>query len=78
MEAKMVSVSLHQAKTHLSSLVSNVERCGERVIIHKHGRAVAEIIPVAGGSRIKTHPSLKKIKIKEDPTAPTTGEWEHV
>jgi|WetSurMetagenome_2_1015567.scaffolds.fasta_scaffold50511_2 antitoxin (DNA-binding transcriptional repressor) of toxin-antitoxin stability system len=74
----MVSVSLHEAKTHLSSLVSVIERNGEKIIICKHGRAVAEIGPVSSGSRLKTDKELKKVRILGDVMEPTTGEWENV
>jgi prevent-host-death family protein len=74
----MTSVSIHEAKTHLSSLVADVEKRGETIILCRHGRAVAEIVPLPSGSRIKTNPGLKGIKIKGDPTAPTEAEWENV
>jgi antitoxin (DNA-binding transcriptional repressor) of toxin-antitoxin stability system len=74
----MTSVSLHEAKTHLSSLVAGIERKGEKIIIFKHGRAVAELGPVSSGSRLKTDKVLKKVQILGDLTAPTTGEWENV
>jgi len=74
----MLSVSLHEAKTNLSSLISAIERTGEPVIISRHGRAVAELTPITKKSRLETSPTLKKIRIHGDPTEPTTGEWEHV
>ena len=74
----MTSVSIHEAKTHLSALIARIERMGEKVIICRHGRAVAALVPVTQGSRIKVNAKLKKIKIKEDPTVPTQREWEDV
>ncbi len=74
----MTSVSIYEAKTHLSALVSRIERLGEKIIICRHGRAVAEIVPITQGSRIKLKTGLKRIKIKEDPTLPTQEEWENV
>lgn len=41
----MVTVSLVQAKAHLSELLDKVE-AGEEVTITRHGRAVASIHPV--------------------------------
>lgn len=72
----MTTVSLYEAKAHLSGLISNVEKKGERVIICKHGRAVAEIVPIPQGNRIKKHSKLKNVKFKADPTLPTESEWE--
>jgi antitoxin (DNA-binding transcriptional repressor) of toxin-antitoxin stability system len=52
-----------------------VERKGERVIILKHGMAVAEIIPVRNDTRSETHDELREIRILYDPLAPTEDEW---
>jgi len=72
----MNSVSVHQAKTHLSSLLAQVEREGTPVTISRYGKAVAEIVPVKPKTRrSKVDPRLGKIVIKEDPTTPTLEEW---
>ncbi|MGH7049120.1 MAG: type II toxin-antitoxin system Phd/YefM family antitoxin [Acetobacteraceae bacterium] len=42
----MVTVSLVQAKAHLSELLDKVE-AGEEVVVTRHGRAVARILPAA-------------------------------
>jgi len=74
----MVTVSIAQAKAHLSSLVAAVERRHDTVLICRHGQAVAEIIPVTKRSRLKLDPVLKKVVIKEHPLTPTECEWENV
>ena len=74
----MTIVSIYEAKTHLSTLIASVERKGEKIIICKHGRAVAEIVPVPRGSRLRIHPKLKKVKINDDLTHTTEEEWENV
>ena len=74
----MFTVSIHEAKAHLSSLISKVERSGEKVIIKRHGRAVAEINPISHKSRLKLNSTLKKVKIMGDLTSTTLEEWEHV
>ncbi len=73
----MVSVSIHEAKTHLSALIENVEQLRETIIICRHGQAVAELVPIPHGNRTKTDKLLKNIKIKTNPTNPTIGEWEN-
>ena len=40
-----MKVSVHEAKTQLSKLLDLVED-GENVVIRRHGRAVAELVPV--------------------------------
>ncbi len=42
----MVEVNVHEAKTHLSRLLSRVE-AGEEVLISRAGRPVARLLPVA-------------------------------
>lgn len=74
----MVSVNIHEAKTHLSSILADVERNGKKVVICRHGRAVAELIPVSKGHRTRLDPKLKKIQIIENPVSSTEKEWEDV
>jgi prevent-host-death family protein len=42
----MAEIGAYEAKTHLPQLLERVQR-GERFLITKHGRPVAELIPVA-------------------------------
>lgn len=42
----MESIGLFEAKTHLSELVARAER-GEEVIITRHNRPVAKLVPIA-------------------------------
>lgn len=74
----MTSINVHEAKTHLSSILADIERNGKKVVICRHGRAVAELIPVSKGHRTKLDPKLKNIKIKDDPVISTEKEWEDV
>ncbi len=41
----MPDIGAYKAKTHLPKLLARVER-GERFVITKHGRPVAELVPV--------------------------------
>lgn len=41
----MSTATVFEAKTHLSSLVHQVERDGEPVIITRHGKPVAKLVP---------------------------------
>ncbi len=42
----METVGLFEAKTHLSELVARAER-GEEVVITRHNRPVAKLVPIA-------------------------------
>ncbi len=71
----MKSVSIHEAKTQLSALISAMEHTREKIIITKHNSAVAELVPIPHGDRLKPNSELKKIEILYDPTEPTEEEW---
>lgn len=71
----MMTVSVHDAKTHLSSILMDIERSGETVVICRYNKAVAQITPITRRERIKTNPEISDIKIKCDLTEPTAGEW---
>jgi prevent-host-death family protein len=43
----MREVGAYEAKTHLPKLLEQVEK-GERFVITRHGRPVAELVPVSG------------------------------
>lgn len=42
----MAEVGAYEAKTHLPKLLERVEK-GERIVITRHGRPVAELVPIA-------------------------------
>ena len=46
----MESVGLFEAKTHLSELVARAER-GEEVVITRHNKPVAKLVPVTRARR---------------------------
>lgn len=72
----MITVNIHQAKTNLSKLITEVEEKGEFVQICRNGKPVAELKPVAlSAKRLVTYPHLQG-KIMYDPTEPLTeDEW---
>ena len=50
----MAEIGAYEAKTHLPRLLERVQK-GERFVITKHGRPVAELVPVSSrdGYRIR-------------------------
>ena len=59
----METVNVHEAKTHLSRLLAQVE-AGEEVIIARNGQPVARLVPVQ--KRGKRQPDTMKGLIKFD------------
>ena len=45
-ESVMVTVNVHEAKTHLSRLLAEVE-AGEEVVIARNGNPVAKLVPIS-------------------------------
>ena len=72
----MKIVNIHEAKTKLSSLLAEVERTGEKVLICRYGEPIADLVPHRRRSRLEPHPDMSKIRINYDPTEPLTeDEW---
>ncbi len=57
----MIEIGAYEAKTHLSRLLEQVEK-GERFVITKHGRPVAELIPVGGRDRDRIRRAIEDLK----------------
>jgi prevent-host-death family protein len=58
----MRTVGTFEAKTHLSSLLEQVER-GEEVTITRHGKAVARLVPVgAAASHDRLEATVARLK----------------
>lgn len=75
----MLTVNMHEAKTKLSTLVADVEKNNETVVLCRNGKPVAEIVPYKKKGLkfpLKPHPVLGKMKINYDPTEPLSeDEW---
>ena len=66
----MVStVTLYEAKTHLSSLVDRAA-AGEEIIVSKHGRPRAKLVPLRDVARRRPGRAKSKIKMAADFDAP--------
>lgn len=51
------AVGAYEAKTHLPQLLDRVEG-GETIIITRHGKAVAKLVPASG---VVTKPDVRKV-----------------
>ena len=54
----MITVNIHEAKTHLSRLLEQVQ-AGRQVLIARSGRPVARLVPLADAPRPKKLGLLK-------------------
>ena len=57
----MITVGAFEAKTHLSSLLERVAQ-GEEIIITRHGKPLARLIPVAVADRSRIDLAISKLK----------------
>jgi len=57
----MREIQASEAKTHFASLLSDVER-GETLIITRHGRAIARIVPEEGKKREDILRAIEEMK----------------
>jgi prevent-host-death family protein len=65
----MVEVGVHEAKTHLSRLLTRVA-AGEDVVITRSGRPVARLVPVERTGRRRLGMDRGRIVIADDFDAP--------
>ncbi len=57
----MITVGAYEAKTHLSTLLERVAR-GEDVLITKHGKAIARLVPAHVMDRASVDELIAKLK----------------
>ena len=68
--AKIATVSLYEAKTQLSRLVDRALR-GDEVVITRHGRAVARLVPATPARTPRKLGALRgRIRVARDFDAP--------
>ncbi len=58
--------NVHEAKTHLSRILEQVES-GDEVVISRAGRPVARLVPIHRGAHLASYGSLRgRLDIAED------------
>jgi prevent-host-death family protein len=72
MDAK-TTVSVHEAKTHLSRLLRRVA-AGEEIVIARSGHPVARLVPVEGSRRRELGRDRGRFSVPEDFDAPLPEE----
>lgn len=64
----MLLFNIHDAKSNLSGILADVESKNEVVMLCRHGKPVAQIIPIQPlGSALKHSAKLGKIKLNYNP-----------
>ena len=71
------TVSMYEAKAHLSRVVMEVERTRQRVTITRHNKPVVDIVAhVEPADPLKQEPSLEGARFLADPCAPVDpADW---
>ncbi|MBK8909524.1 MAG: type II toxin-antitoxin system Phd/YefM family antitoxin [Rhodospirillales bacterium] len=57
----MITVGAFEAKTHFSALLDRVAR-GEQVVITKHGKPIARLVPEAAADRARMDESIARLR----------------
>jgi prevent-host-death family protein len=70
----MKTLNVHEAKTKLSAVLADVSEKGEKYVICRNGKPVADLVPHVKKSRLSPHPVLRRIRVRYDPTEPLTAE----
>ncbi len=57
----MQTVGAFEAKTHFSALLDKVEK-GEQIVITKHGRIVAKLVPATAANQLRIQQAIAALK----------------
>jgi len=69
----MKQVNIHEAKTHLSSLIEDAEH-GEEIVIARHNRPVARLVSFSQAPITRKPGSMRgQIRMSDDFDAPLPG-----
>lgn len=73
----MIIVNTHEAKTHLSRLLVEMETHHQKIRICRNGKAIADIVPIKETQNpLRQNKALMGIKMTYDPTLPLDeDEW---
>ena len=76
----MITISKSKLKAHMLRIFREIEESGEELIVTDHGKPVLKINPIKKQKSIQdVFADLQgKITFHEDPTTPTTDEWDAV
>jgi prevent-host-death family protein len=58
----LIQIGAFEAKTHLSELLDRVE-AGEELVIARHGRPVARLVPIADAQRERVADAVRRLRV---------------
>lgn len=70
----MKTLSVQNINTEIFSMLIEIEKTGERIVICRDGQPIADLIPHHRKRRIDPHPLIRQIAINYDPTEPLAAE----
>jgi antitoxin (DNA-binding transcriptional repressor) of toxin-antitoxin stability system len=70
----MKIANIHEAKTKPSASLVEVDETGEKVLIRRHGKPGADLVPHRTRSRLEPLPVMNKIRITYDPIEPLAAD----
>jgi len=72
----MIAINIYEAKSQLSRLVASVENQGQRIVLCRNGRPVADIVPHEKGlnTTLQPDPDLVGAQFLSEPSAPLPAE----
>ncbi len=70
------TVGAYEAKTHLADLLDRVQR-GEQIIITRHGKPVARLVPEGQPDLAAAHAALDRLFARRDAMAEQYGRFTH-
>jgi prevent-host-death family protein len=68
----MTAIGVYDAKTQLPKLLDRVRR-GERFLITRHGRPVAQLVPAEAEAALDVHEIIRQMEEWQEREGPTLG-----
>ena len=68
----MTAIGVYDAKTQLPKLLERVSR-GERFVITKHGRPVAQLVPAESAGEPNMNETIREMQKWQESDGPTLG-----
>ncbi len=64
----MKTINISESEIKLQSVLNELEKDKEVIVIYRNGRPIADLVPHTQKRRIEPHPLMSKIEINYNPT----------